>query len=139
MGMEGVLADIRKSLAALSPTAQPGASPTPPPGCGPHDPLQWLRAGYRLPRVAARSQDGRWIALVAENNKTWAATSRPTERGVEEVCGQAGARPNTQEACCDLVCEACPASLPRRISRPCPGAREDLLRPERSTRGKRKD
>ncbi|KAJ1152220.1 hypothetical protein NDU88_004997 [Pleurodeles waltl] len=32
MGMEGVLADIRKSLAALAPTAQPGASPTPPPG-----------------------------------------------------------------------------------------------------------
>ncbi|KAJ1130362.1 hypothetical protein NDU88_008715 [Pleurodeles waltl] len=32
MGMEGVLADIRKSLAALVPTAQPGASPTPPPG-----------------------------------------------------------------------------------------------------------
>ncbi|KAJ1185694.1 hypothetical protein NDU88_002484 [Pleurodeles waltl] len=32
MGMEGILADIRKSLAALAPTAQPGASPTPPSG-----------------------------------------------------------------------------------------------------------
>ncbi|KAJ1156491.1 hypothetical protein NDU88_009210 [Pleurodeles waltl] len=32
MGMEGVLADIRKSLAALAPPAQPGASSTPPPG-----------------------------------------------------------------------------------------------------------
>ncbi|KAJ1197239.1 hypothetical protein NDU88_001101 [Pleurodeles waltl] len=32
MGMEGFLADIRKSLAALAPTVQPVASPTPPPG-----------------------------------------------------------------------------------------------------------
>ncbi|KAJ1141101.1 hypothetical protein NDU88_007436 [Pleurodeles waltl] len=30
MGIEGVLADIRKSLAALAPTVQPRPSPTPP-------------------------------------------------------------------------------------------------------------
>ncbi|KAJ1205847.1 hypothetical protein NDU88_001272 [Pleurodeles waltl] len=66
MGMEGVLADIRKSLAALAPTAQPGASPTPPPGLV--TPGSAGSPPVRVPELKAQDQNPSRLALLEVAN-----------------------------------------------------------------------
>ncbi|KAJ1185834.1 hypothetical protein NDU88_002621 [Pleurodeles waltl] len=74
LGLEGVLADIRKSLAALVPTAQPGAPPTPLPGVvvpAPPGPPP-----MRFPEQQAQDQDPSRLALL-EVSKLLASINAP--------------------------------------------------------------
>ncbi|KAJ1148816.1 hypothetical protein NDU88_001642 [Pleurodeles waltl] len=74
MCVEGVLSDIRKSLVALAPTAQSGASPTPFPGLAvptPSGPLP-----VRLPEHQAQDQDPSRLALL-EVSKLLAGINAP--------------------------------------------------------------
>ncbi|KAJ1142700.1 hypothetical protein NDU88_009013 [Pleurodeles waltl] len=62
MGIEGVLADIRKSLSALAPTSPPGAPPTPLPGVG--LPAPSVAAPARVPEQQTQTQDLSRLALL---------------------------------------------------------------------------
>ncbi|KAJ1191867.1 hypothetical protein NDU88_001181 [Pleurodeles waltl] len=75
MGVEGVLADIRKSLAALVPTAQSGASPTPFPGLV--APASSGSPPVRLPEHQAQAQNPSRLALL-EVSKLLAGINAPT-------------------------------------------------------------
>ncbi|KAJ1164388.1 hypothetical protein NDU88_004828 [Pleurodeles waltl] len=72
--LEGVLADIRKSLAALAPTAQSGAPPTPLPGIAVPAPLG--PPPVRLPEQQAQDQDPSRLALL-EVSKWLASINAP--------------------------------------------------------------
>ncbi|KAJ1142463.1 hypothetical protein NDU88_008783 [Pleurodeles waltl] len=74
MGLEGVLADIRKPLAALAPTAQSGASPTPLPGLA--VPVLSGPPPVRLPEHQAQDQDPSRLALL-EVSKILASINAP--------------------------------------------------------------
>ncbi|KAJ1162124.1 hypothetical protein NDU88_002601 [Pleurodeles waltl] len=75
MGVEGVLADICKSLAALAPTAQSRASPPPFPGLVASVPLG--SPPVRLPEQQAQDQNPSRLALL-EVSKFLAGINAPT-------------------------------------------------------------
>ncbi|KAJ1080026.1 hypothetical protein NDU88_000248 [Pleurodeles waltl] len=74
MAIEGVLADIRKSLAALAPTVQPGPSPTPPQGVA--VPTLSGPPPVHLPEPRAQDQDPSRLALM-EVSKLLAGINAP--------------------------------------------------------------
>ncbi|KAJ1209271.1 hypothetical protein NDU88_004649 [Pleurodeles waltl] len=74
LGLEGVLADIRKSLAALAPTAQSGAPPTPLPGIA--VPAPPGPPPVRFPAQQAQDQDPSRLPLL-EVSKLLASINTP--------------------------------------------------------------
>ncbi|KAJ1163393.1 hypothetical protein NDU88_003851 [Pleurodeles waltl] len=75
MGVEGVLADIRRSFAALAPTAQLGTSPSPSSGLVAPAPLG--SPPVRLPEHQVQDQNPSRLALL-EVSKVLASVNAPT-------------------------------------------------------------
>ncbi|KAJ1180278.1 hypothetical protein NDU88_005500 [Pleurodeles waltl] len=101
MGVEGVLADIRKSLAALAPTAQTGASPTPFPRLVASAPLG--SPPVRLPEHQVQDQNPSRLALL-EVSKLLAGINAPTIIA-PPLAALWGLSDSWQNAVSDLKCQ----------------------------------